>query len=157
MKKPLVVTLGVVIVAIVGGFLYLGMSGDKTADDLPAATSNPPVSEPPAGSVQSLAEGGKYIDYQAALIPVTPGNKILFFHAPWCPQCRQLEADIKAGPLPADTTIFKVDYDTNQTLRQKYGVTIQTTLVKVDDQGNLIEKYVAYDDPSLEAVKNNLL
>lgn len=133
-----------------------------TMQDKPADKAAEPSSstQPAAQSDQSAgttAQAGAYVDYQESLIASTPGTKVLFFHAPWCPQCRQLESDIEAGPLPANTTIFKVDYDTNQTLRQKYGVTLQTTLVKVDDQGNMIEKYVAYDDPTLDSIKENIL
>jgi hypothetical protein len=50
-----------------------------------------------------------------------------------------------------------VDYDTHTALRQKYGVTLQTTIVRVDDEGKLVKKYVAYQDPSLEAVVKNTL
>ena len=83
---------------------------------------------------------------------------MLFFHAPWCPQCRQIDAEIKAQTnLPADTTIIKVDYDSHQSLRQKYGVTLQTTFVKVDDNGDSLQKYVAYNEPTYEAVKQNIL
>ncbi len=103
------------------------------------------------------ASAGTYIDYSPEAIASTQGTKILFFHAAWCPQCRALEASIKSGEIPTGVTIIKADYDTNQALRQKYGVTIQTTLVKVDDAGQLVEKYVAYDSPTLAAVKKNLL
>jgi len=59
--------------------------------------------------------------------------------------------------VPDGVTIFKTDYDSNQALRQKYGVTIQTTLVKIDDDGKLVKKYVAYDEPTLESLTKNLL
>ena len=35
-------------------------------------------------------------------------------------------------------------------------MTIQTTLVKVDDDGELISKHVAYDEPTLAAVSRRL-
>lgn len=111
----------------------------------------------PVGQTPSTQQPGEYRDYQDGNIQTTPGTKILFFYAPWCPQCRALEKSIKEGTIPSDTTIFKVDYDSNQALRQKYGVTIQTSLVKVDDNGNLIAKYVAYEHPTLQALIDNLL
>jgi len=106
---------------------------------------------------QEAAEAGSYVDYSASAVTDAKGTKILFFHAPWCPQCRQLDASIKAGSVPDGVTIFKTDYDSNQALRQKYGVTIQTTLVKIDDDGKLVKKYVAYDEPTLESLTKNLL
>lgn len=106
--------------------------------------------------VTSNTEAGQYVQYRAEDVAVVEGRKILFFHAPWCPQCRALEASIQAGTIPAGVTIFKVDYDTNQALRQQYGVTIQTTLVEVDSQGSKLGSYVAYDEPTLASVITNL-
>ncbi len=100
---------------------------------------------------------GVYAAYRNGIIESTSGTKILFFHAPWCPQCRKLEQSIKAGTIPPGVTIIKTDYDSNQALRQKYGVTIQTTLVRVNDAGKLQERYVAYDTPTLDTVLKNTL
>jgi thiol-disulfide isomerase/thioredoxin len=108
-----------------------------------------------AGS--GAAQPGQYVDYAPELVASTPGEKLLFFHAPWCSQCVALEEDIEASGVPEGVTIFKVDYDSNQDLRQQYGVTIQTTMVKVDDNGDEIESYVAYEDPTLDSVSAALL
>ena len=83
-----------------------------------------------SGKVTDSGNPGQYVDYSPDLVTSTPGTKLLFFHAPWCSQCQALESDIEANTIPDDVTIFKVDYDTNQDLRQKYGVTIQTTMVE---------------------------
>lgn len=116
-----------------------------------------PTADPAPGPTEHGSQAGEYTDYSEAKLAATSGTRILFFHAPWCPQCRALDASIKAGEIPAGVTIFKVDYDSNQALRQKYGVTIQTTLVKLDTQGGVAQKYVAYDEPNLTAVNKNLL
>lgn len=123
----------------------IGDDGDDNDRQVPEEKTGAPVA------------AGKYVDYSPTVIAETPGTKVLFFHAPWCPQCRALEKSIEEGQIPENTTIIKVDYDTNQRLRQEYGVTIQTTLVRVDDQAKLVKKYVAYDDPSLETLIRNLL
>lgn len=99
---------------------------------------------------------GQYVDYNKDLLASTDGRKWIFFHAPWCPQCRALESDILEKGVPTGLTIFKIDYDSSTAERQKYGVTLQTTIVEVDDNGNEIAKFVAYDDPSLGAVLNGL-
>ena len=150
MVKIVLVLLAVAIVGVSG---YVILSSE---DEQPQSAVTSPSPSPSPQSTQSTG-AGQYLDYSSDVIAQTAGTKILFFHAPWCPQCRALEADIKAKGVPSGVSIIKVDYDSNQQLRQKYGVTIQTTLVKVDDQGNLVEKYVAYDEPNLEAVKENLL
>jgi len=155
MKKPLIIVVVIILVAIGGGFAYLMMQDDSGSNTVEVAETT--VNETQSATPAAPGQAGTYVDYQESLIATTPGTKVLFFYASWCPQCRQLESDIKAGPLPDGTTIFKVDYDSNQALRQKYGVTLQTTLVKVDDQGKLIEKYVANDDPTLAAIQQNIL
>jgi thiol-disulfide isomerase/thioredoxin len=162
MNKATLIIVGIILLAISASVLYLlntnepaptqqqtttnrqsiESTGEKTEDNPVAPTAETP---------------GAYVDYTSDVIAKTPGTKILFFHAPWCPQCRAIEADITNSSLPSDVTIIKVDYDSNQDLRQKYGVTIQTTLVRIDDQGNLVEKFVAYDDPTLDSVIRNLL
>lgn len=103
------------------------------------------------------SEPGLYTDYSENVVASTKGTKLLFFHAPWCTQCRKVEASIKQDGLPNNVTVFKVDYDSNQDLRKKYGVTLQTTFVKIDDNGNKISSYVAYDDPTFSAVQKALL
>lgn len=104
-----------------------------------------------------VAVSGRYIDYSVHAVATTKGTRILFFHAPWCPQCRSLDSSIQNGAIPSGVTIFKVDYDSNFKLRQKYGVTIQTTLVKLAADGSEQQKFVAYDDPSLVALEKALL
>jgi thiol-disulfide isomerase/thioredoxin len=98
-----------------------------------------------------------YIDYSETALNNTEGTKILFFHAPWCPQCREIEASINEDGIPSGVTVFKVDYDSHQSLRNKYGVTLQTTFVEVDDKGNKIDSYVAYEEPRFSSVVRELL
>lgn len=141
------------IVILVLGFGYFLLTSDP-ADQSPATTSSPTTSQP---NITATAATGAYIAYDENTVTNTQGTRLLFFHAPWCPQCRQLEASIKAGTIPKDVTIFKVDYDSNQKLRQRYGVTIQTTVVLLNKDGSEAKKFVAYDQPNLDAVINSLL
>lgn len=155
-SKPALIALGIMLV-IGGAFTYLLLAQSKPAK---TTTAVQPAAEQPKATAQqpaATARPGTYTDYTSGSIASIAGTKLLFFHAPWCPQCRKLEASIKAGQIPDNVTILKVDYDSNQELRKQYGVTIQTTLVRVDDNGNQVKKYVAYDDPTLDAVTTNLL
>jgi len=158
--KPITIALIVAILLIAGGAYYFSSTKDEQPTENTAPATNQPTEkeEPTATPPKTTpTEEGSYVDYSSTVIAGTEGTKILFFHAPWCPQCRALESSIESGEIPGGVTIIKVDYDNNQTLRQKYGVTIQTTLVRIDDNGNLVEKYVAYDEPTLNSVKSNLL
>lgn len=159
MNKTTVGIATLILLAVVGGVLYLVNNDvDETSQKVtsPEKTQTS-VSQPDNPTVAATEQPGTYVDYTADIVATTPGTKILFFHASWCPQCRAIEEDIIRDGVPANTTIIKVDYDKSQALRQKYGVTIQTTLVKVDDQGDLVEKFVAYDDPTLDSIIENLL
>ena len=118
----------------------------------PTQTEDQPLADP-----QQDARSGTYLDYSDTVIAATTGTKILFFHAPWCSQCRAVEASIEEKGIAEGVTIIKVDYDTQQSLRQKYGVTLQTTFVTVDDNGNKLGSYVAYEEPDISAVERELL
>jgi thiol-disulfide isomerase/thioredoxin len=82
-----------------------------------------------------------YIAYSPdAITANADGTNIIFFHAPWCPTCKAAEVDINANlsGVPAKFNILKTDFDTSTSLKQKYGVTSQSTFVKVDKDGNKI-------------------
>ncbi|HMT27074.1 MAG TPA: thioredoxin family protein, partial [Candidatus Absconditabacterales bacterium] len=69
------------------------------------------------------------------------GKKVLlFFHASWNPTCKALEKDIlsKKSSIPSEVVILKVDYDTAVELGKKYGVTIQNTIIALDNNGKEI-------------------
>lgn len=156
-RSLIVISLLIVIIAAIA-YVLLRPKAPETSQQQPTPQVTEPANQTPQPTQQpqTAATPGKYIDYSAEAVANATGRKLLFFHAPWCPQCRVLDADIKSHTIPDNTTIFKVDYDSNQQLRQKYGVTIQTTVVEIDQQGNLVKKFVAYDKPELAAVLQGL-
>ncbi len=133
---------------LLGGIFFIVSIGE---DPL----ANSPTSAPTNASVQerTVADGSAgistsqeinpngYQDYDAQAVAQTSGNKILFFHASWCSTCKALDQNIRAGVIPADLTIFKVNYDTEKELVKKYGITYQHQLVQVDDAGNKLNKW----------------
>ena len=173
------VALASVIVLLIGGGLLFTLSGGSDEEPAETATAAGDVTTPEATETESATDDGsltakqkamsggqavdeaaapgQYVDFSPELVESTPGEKLLFFHASWCPQCLELESDIESTDLPAGLTIFKVDYDSNQDLRQEYGVTLKTTMVKGEDNGEMIDSFVAYDDPSFENVEQALL
>ncbi len=161
MNKRALIAVGVLLALIVGA---VGVFVATRPGETPAAVSSPsaPAAETaPSAEPESDAEparsAGVYVDYSPTAIAEAEGRTLLFFHAPWCPQCRSVESDILAEGVPAGVTIIKVDYDTNQDLRQQYGVTLQTTFVEVDSAGAGLQTYVAYEDPRLQAVIDAML
>jgi thiol-disulfide isomerase/thioredoxin len=72
-------------------------------------------------------------------------NVVLFFHAPWCPTCKAADANFVKETAPANTVVFKTDYDSNTDLRKKYGVTYQHTFVSLNADGSLKKKMSGAD------------
>lgn len=129
------------------------MSDEPMKDE--SMTDEPMTDESMTGDADDMAAhaAGAYLDYEDGIIASTAGPKALFFHASWCPKCRALDEDLRAKGAPDDLTVFKVDYDSRTDLRQQYGVTMQTTIVFVDDAGEKISDIVLYDDPSVASLE----
>ena len=133
---------------------------DASTPDAMVDETEPPGASADGEATADAAEGadadadaaGEYLDYEDGVIEATAGPKALFFHASWCPKCRALDEDLRTEGAPAGLTVFKVDFDSRTDLRQRYGVTLQTTIVFVDDAGELISSVVLYDDPSVESL-----
>ena len=124
-----------------------------SSSESPEAVETPSGQETPSDDAAPAAPTeGAYVDYADGVIEQTAGAKVLFFHAPWCPQCRKLDEELLSAGAPEGLTIFKVDYDSRSDLRQRYGVTLQTTVVFVDDTGAPISSTVLYDDPSIASL-----
>lgn len=84
---------------------------------------------------------GHYAAYADGVI----GNgmeSVLFFHAKWCPNCRENDARLMTWYDQQDVSrwTYKIDYDANGQLRQAYGVTQQDTFVLIDGQGTEVKR-----------------
>ena len=121
-------------------------SGDSAAPELAPGTpssSSAPASpgSPSASSTASTATARDgyvtYADYTADKASFSAGPVVLFFHADWCPKCRETDSNLTADPtsLPAGLTVVKLDFDAETALRQQYGVTVQHTFVQIDSTG----------------------
>lgn len=100
---------------------------------------------------------GRYAVYEQNLVAEC-GYKttVLFFHASWCVECRGFEQAIESGDIPTGVQILKVDYDSAQDLRKTYGVTIQSTFVRVDQNGEKKTTWTGYGkDKSITAIIEN--
>jgi thiol:disulfide interchange protein len=108
--------------------------------------------------VEPAQTGGQYIDYsEAAIAENADKDIVIFFHAQWCPNCRELEKTLTAGAIPENIVIMKADYDTETELKKKYGVTQQTTMVQVNGQGEKQTIWVANAFDDIEAIKEQLI
>ncbi len=154
------------VLAVVASGLLLGLLGCGTAAEpnatraAAAATSPMPIgagatmssatastptamASESAATSPSAASAGSYIDHAAYVRDPSAarGKVVLFFHATWCPICREVEESLTSAPVPAGLTVVKVDFDDAGELRERYGVTIQHTFVQVDPEGRQLAKW----------------
>lgn len=155
MKK---VVLWIFVAAVLGGLGMGVLVAVNRADKVVAPVLTPiarlvPSDTPPNQQVTA----GRYADYSSeAAKEAAYSSTILFFYAPWCPECRAFDKAIQSGDVPSGVQILKVDYDSSQALRQTYGVTIQTTFVRVDTNGTKQALWTGYGkDKSVSAIIEN--
>ncbi len=159
--------LGIILLFIALGSGAIAYTATQSDDDSVASStaaspqSTSPQSDqsttPDQGEATQVASTGSYVEYSDDALASAEGKKVLFFHAPWCPQCRSVEAGIESEGVPEGFTILKVDYDSNQDLRAKYGVRLQTTFVQLDENNEKVDDFVAYNEPTFTAVKRDYL
>lgn len=120
---------------------------DKEKDSAMMENKSTTTDKPVMKNAESaMSSHGSYEVYSADKVALASATHkvILFFRAGWCPTCRALDADIKAHitNIPASVTILEVDYDNSTDLKMKYGVRTQHTLVEVNAQGTLLQKWL---------------
>lgn len=92
----------------------------------------------------SFVTEGQYIAYTPESFQEASDKKrVLFFHAAWCPTCKQADQEFNAqiSSLPSNVVLFKTDYDTNTELKKKFGITYQHTFVLTDENGDEVKKW----------------
>jgi thiol:disulfide interchange protein len=139
---------------LIGGAVFILATPTAKAPESPSSIPSTPPPAATSSPRQQLAAEGRYTNYSTDKVAAQGyETTLIFFHAPWCPQCREFEKNITAGTVPMSVQILKADYDTANDLRKRYGVTLQTTFVRVDPGGNQIKKWVGYtSDHTLETL-----
>ena len=83
-----------------------------------------------------------YTDFSEEKLKNTKWNIVLFFAATWCPACKSADKNFSSENIPENLNILKLDYDSNTDLRKKYELTSQHTFVQVDNEWNMIKKWM---------------
>lgn len=104
---------------------------------------------------RGAAETAVYKDYTAEDKAALHGNTAyaVYFKADWCPTCQKFDAKLKdaINSFPDGTMVLKADYDKESELKAAWGVTQQTTVVVLDEDGEVTYKKV---NPSIEEFKD---
>ncbi|KQV09495.1 thioredoxin family protein [Devosia sp. Root105] len=69
------------------------------------------------------------------------GTTVVFFYAAWCPNCRATVTELNArwDEVNPGLTLVIADYDKEQALKARFGVTYQDTFVLLDQDGKGVE------------------
>ena len=93
-----------------------------------------------SGSIDS------FVNLEDAQMQAKKGPVVLFFHAGWCPSCKDSMRKLESRKDElGDITVFVVDYDAAKREKRKYGVTYQHTFVQIDSQGKELSKWSGGD------------
>jgi thioredoxin 1 len=106
----------------------------KPADTMKSDTMKP----------DAMTEKSAYQPYTKAAFDAAKGQqRVLFFHATWCPTCKAANADLlgNLAKIPKGAVIFKTDYDSEVALKKQYGISYQHTFVLVDAGGKALRKW----------------
>lgn len=138
--------IGIVAILLVGAALAFFQTSQETNTSQPAVTDQAVTSEQMTNEVTEAQPTQQYQTYSPQALEAAQASDnaiVLFFHATWCPSCRALDGDITSNlaEIPENLTIFKVDYDAEIELKQKYSVTTQHTLIQIDSSGKEITKW----------------
>lgn len=139
---------------IIGLFVAVLLVGGGVTLLLPDSTDNPDNNEnliqsdspssvgTNANEFTATAVDGAYVEYSEEAFASAAGtDRIVFFHAEWCSTCKFFESDIMKTGVPQGVTVLEVDYDTNQELKDKYNVTVQSTFVLLDETGEVVRTW----------------
>lgn len=146
-RSPHALAAGAVALAILLAACGSGTAASSSTTASTAAkssTSGEPKVEPTRKSAQPEARPGVYLDW--ADYDADPGafagtDVVLFFHAPWCPDCNATEESLNSDGVPDGLTVVKIDFDSSTDLRQQYGVTVQHTFVLIGPDGSQVKKW----------------
>lgn len=105
------------------------------------------------GTPEAEITSDEYQTYSQELYEEKLGNEkfILFFHADWCPLCRQLESKIKEDlSILNGHSVLEANFDREIELKKEFEVLAQTTVIFINEKGENVGKKV---NPSIESIQ----
>lgn len=127
-----------VVASVIVGVIGVVMIGNAWSNPTQTAVRAEEVTP----AVSTRQDSLRYTNYTPELFASLKNQRrVLFFSANWCVTCQGADKDISAhtSELPANVTVFNVNYDAEKELRRQYGVTNQHTFVLVDQSGQLLK------------------
>lgn len=129
------------------GTLVLFVFWNNGSEETTLQSNNNPVtvsqddSQASSDASTTSAAEGRYVPFDSASFEDDNNQRVLFFHAEWCSVCRFFDNEINGAPVPDGVSIYKVDFDESDALKDQYDVTVQATFVEVDAEGNVVRSW----------------
>ncbi len=107
---------------------------------------------------QASVNPGAYQNFTEELFQseLASGKKVvIFFYAPWCPECRLADEAFKSKTnlIPTNVSLLKLDFGSNKEIEKRYGVFSRHTFVQVDSSGEQVTKWISGD---VELLRKNI-
>ncbi len=143
MLAKLIVGLGAIAIVIL---FFILLSSSKSDEELTGSLTADPTSVAQVETIEAevpIAQNQYQPFTRQAFAAASNKKRIIFFHAAWCPTCKQanVEFEAQSNALPVDVVLFKTDYDTETELKKKFDITYQHTFVEVDAAGEELQKW----------------
>lgn len=143
MNKRILAVVIVGLLTATGAFVVFGGDEEEVAtstqptSQIPQAAPSPTSTKSQEPETVETTSTGQYVDYSETVLADTANTeRVLFFHAEWCSVCNFHEGQIEQTGVPEGITVIKADYDTEDALKDQYGVTVQSTFVWLDENGD---------------------
>lgn len=141
MIKGVVIAIVATLFVATGLFMLQGNDDEQVNNPSQAvreSSQNEANSPTLQGEEEQQVAKGAYIPYSSNILADTVDTeRVLFFHAPWCSVCNFHDGEIEKNGVPEGITVIKVDYDTEEALKEQYGVTVQSTFVWLNEDGSV--------------------
>lgn len=162
-RSQKIIAASIVGVLLLAGAAYALLIEEPVATETTKQASNVPqkteTTSPSATTKSSDSQtAGRYTTYtEEAVADSAYDTTIVFFYAPWCPECRAYKQAIQSDTIPEGVQFLEADFDSSTELKKRYGVTLQTTFVRVNTAGELQKKWAGYGkEKSLSTVLENV-
>lgn len=147
MKNKYIIFIGVLLLGLTGAIVVnietAASVKNPTQTKIEIKNSEPAMNKDTVGSAMPK-QSSRYFVYSAqAFADAVDKKRVFFFHATWCPTCKEANEEFVNNPdgIPEDILVFKTDYDSEKELKKTYGITYQHTFVYVDAQGRELKKW----------------